>query len=96
MPFSWDEVYTFAPYTPVEEIQQVIGARATTCGRHRARGMLQLVFLDEGAVTAAICGFPAELGYEIVFPDAAGTDPGPITHGEDISSRWNAQKAWCG
>ena len=25
VPFSWDEVYTFAP-------------RATTCGRHRARG----------------------------------------------------------
>ena len=25
VPFSWDEVYTFAPYTSVEEIQEVIG-----------------------------------------------------------------------
>ena len=85
VPFSWDEVYTFAPYTPVEEIQQVIGAQSYNLREAQSEGMLQLVFLDEGAVTAAICGFPAELGYEIVFPDAAGTDPGLITHGEDIS-----------
>lgn len=85
VPFSWDEVYTFAPYTPVEEIQQVIGAQSYNLREAQSEGMLQLVFLDEGAVTAAICGFPAELGYEIVFPDAAGTDPGYITYGEDIS-----------
>ena len=85
VPFSWDEVYTFAPYTPVEEIQQVIGAQSYNLREAQSEGMLQLVFLDEGAVTAAICGFPAELGYEIVFPDAAGTDSGYITHGEDIS-----------
>ena len=85
VPFSWDEVYTFAPYTPVEEIQQVIGAQSYNLREAQSEGMLQLVFLDEGAVTAAICGFPAELGYEIVFPDAAGTAPGYITHGEDIS-----------
>ena len=85
VPFSWDEVYTFAPYTPVEEIQQVIGAQSYNLREAQSERMLQLVFLGEGAVTAAICGFPAELGYEIVFPDAAGTDPGPITHGEDIS-----------
>ena len=54
VPFSWDEVYTFAPYTSVEEIQEVIGATSFNLKEAESEGVLQLVFLDGGAVTAAL------------------------------------------
>ena len=85
MPFSWDEVYTFAPYTSVEEIQQTIGAASFNLKEAASEGMLQLVFLDEGAVTAAVCAYPARLGYDVDLAGATGGSlPARLTHGENI------------
>lgn len=85
VPFSWDEVYSFPPYTSVEEMQEVIGAESYNLTESTGEGMLNLVFLDEGAVTAAVCGYPAELGYDIVLAGAADSTPGKLTYGEDVS-----------
>ena len=79
VPFSWDEVYS------VEEMQEVIGAESYNLTESAGEGMLNLVFLDEGAVTAAVCGYPAELGYDIVLAGAADSTPGKLTYGEDVS-----------
>ena len=84
-PFSWDEVYSFPPYTTVEEIQEVIGATSYNIKESTSEGMLNLVFLDEGAVTAAVCGDPAALGYDIDLAGAAGSTPGKLTYGENVS-----------
>lgn len=86
VPFSWDEVYTFAPYTSVEEIQQTIGAASFNLKEAAGEGMLQLVFLDGGAVTAAVCADPARLGYDVDLAGAAGGSlPAKLTHGENVS-----------
>lgn len=84
VPFSWDEVYTFEPYTSVEEIQNAIGATSFNLKEADSEGMLQLVFLDEGAVTAAICGDPARLGYDVDFTAVTG-GAGKLTYGENVS-----------
>ena len=85
VPFSWDEVYTFAPYTSVEEIQQTIGAASFNLKEAAGEGMLQLVFLDGGAVTAAVCAAPAALGYDVDLASAVDSTPCKLTHGENIS-----------
>lgn len=98
VPFSWDEVYTFAPYTSVEEIQQTIGAASFNLKEAASEGMLQLVFLDEGAVTAAVCADPDRLGYDVWTwpgPPAAACPPGSPT-GRTSPSRWSAPGASSG
>ena len=78
-------MYTFAPYTSVEEIQRTIGAASFNLKEAASEGMLQLVFLDEGAVTAAVCADPARLGYDVDLAGAAGGSlPARLTHGENI------------
>ena len=85
VPFSWDEVYTFAPYTSVEEIQEVIGDTSFNLKEAESEGVLQLVFLDGGAVTAAVCAYPDRLGYDVDLAGAAGGSlPAKLTHGENI------------
>ena len=85
VPFSWDEVYTFAPYTSVEEIQEVIGTTSFNLKEAESEGVLQLVFLDGGAVTAAVCATPAALGYDVDLASAVDSTPCKLTHGENIS-----------
>ena len=85
VPFSWDEVYTFAPYTSVEEIQEVIGTTSFNLKEAESEGVLQLVFLDGGAVTAAVCAAPAALGYDVDLASAVDSTPCKLTHGENIS-----------
>ena len=85
VPFSWDEVYTFAPYTSVEEIQEVIGDTSFNLKEAESEGVLQLVFLDGGAVTAAVCAYPAALGYDVDMASAVDSTPCKLTYGENIS-----------
>ena len=85
VPFSWDEVYTFAPYTSVEEIQEVIGTTSFNLKEAESEGVLQLVFLDGGAVTAAVCADPAVLGYDVDLASAVDSTPCKLTYGENIS-----------
>lgn len=84
VPFSWDEVYSFTPYTSVEEIQQTIGAESYNLTESTSEGMCQLVFMDEGAVAAAVCAFPSDLGYDVVL---TGWEDGAahLTYGENVS-----------
>ena len=85
VPFSWDEVYSFAPYTTVEKIQEVIGTESYNIKESSGEGMLNLVFLDEGAVTAAVCGYPSDLGYAIDIAGVTDSTPGRLSYGEDVS-----------
>lgn len=84
VPFSWDEVYSFAPYTSLEEMEATIGTESYNLTESVSEGMLQLVFLDEGAVAAAVCAAPADLGYELIFSDWEG-NAAHLTYGENVS-----------
>lgn len=84
VPFSWDTVYSFAPYTSLEEIRETIGTDSYNLTESTSEGMVQLVFLEEGNVTAAVCGDPASLGYRVDFTRWEGSSS-KITFGETIS-----------
>lgn len=76
VPFAWDAVYTFAPYTSKEEIEAVIGFRSPVIRETYSEGMVQLVFVRGKQIAAMVCGYPPDLGYTVVFD-------GKITHAEN-------------
>lgn len=68
VPFEWDSVYTFLPYTSREEIWRILGIREEAVTETVNEGMVQLIFLNEGKVTASICGYESRLGYSVKIP----------------------------
>lgn len=70
-PFSWNWVYTFAPYTTKDEMEQVIGCSGKELKETVNEGMVQLVFVDydkdsgENRVVCDICGYGSNLGYSV-------------------------------
>lgn len=71
VPFAWDTVYTFAPYTDRETIEAAIGFSSPAIRETVNEGMVQLIFVKGRTVTASICGYADALGYEIVLPGAS-------------------------
>lgn len=84
VPFTWDEVYSFAPNTSLDEIKETIGTDSYNLKESASEGMLQLVFLDQGAVAAAVCDTPADLGYDLVLTGWEGSSA-HLTYGENVS-----------
>ena len=76
VPFAWDAVYTFAPYTSKEEIEAAIGFRSPAIRETYSEGMVQLVFVKGKRVAAMVCGYLSDLGYDVVFG-------GKITYAEN-------------
>lgn len=68
IPFSWDCVYTFPPYTTKEEIWEIIGTKDRSVSESWNEGMVQLVFLRKGKVTASVCGYEETLGFGVEIP----------------------------
>ena len=66
-PFAWDAVYTFAPYTPKQEIEEVIGAKSGKISELVNEGMTQLIFVKDGKVICGIQGYADRLGYFVSF-----------------------------
>lgn len=69
IPFDWDKIYTFAPYTSKKDIEQTIGLYSDAIQETISEGMVQLIFVNNDTVTASICGYPENLGYQILFDD---------------------------
>lgn len=67
VPFEWDAVYTFPPYTGKEEIEAAIGFRSSRIRETVNEGMVQLVFVRGKRLAAMVCGYPDELGYDVEF-----------------------------
>lgn len=67
VPFSWDKVYTFEPYTGREEIEKTIGFPSSSIRETVNEGMVQLLFVKGKKVTASVCGYPQSLGYDVIF-----------------------------
>ncbi|MBS4959434.1 MAG: hypothetical protein KHZ62_01255 [Clostridiales bacterium] len=67
VPFAWDKVYTFGPYTSKEEIQKEIGFHSNAIKESVSEDMVQLLFVKNNAVTASICNYSSNLGYRIDF-----------------------------
>ena len=65
VPFDWEIVYTFAPYTSREEIEEIIGFDSDSISETISEGMVQLLFVKGKTVTASVCGYPSKLGYSV-------------------------------
>lgn len=77
VPFSWDKVYTFEPYTSKEKMAEIIGFESGSLRETASEGMVQLLFVKGQRVTASVCGYPDALGYQIAFDS-------PLSYGEGI------------
>lgn len=74
VPFEWDTVYTFDPYTSRQEIAETIGFDSGSIQETWSEGMTQLLFVKDQRVTASVCGYPSRLGYDVVFEDRITAD----------------------
>lgn len=70
VPFEWDNVYTFKPYTSKDEIEKVIGFKSNSIKETVNEGMVQLIFVKDNKVTASVCQYAEDLGYDIIFGDS--------------------------
>ena len=68
VPFEWDAVYTFSPYTSEEDIEKTIGFKSRDIVANNVNeGMTHLIFTKGEKVKAAVLGYPTALGYRIDF-----------------------------
>jgi len=64
-PFEWDIVYSFSPYTPKQEIENIIGFKSNHITETVNEGMIQLIFVRGNKVVCNIQGYSSNLGYSI-------------------------------
>lgn len=70
--FEWDTMYTFAPFTPVESIEKIIGFSSKEIKATYNESQSQLIFVNEGKVVCSIYGYGNNLGYWISFREYLG------------------------
>ena len=70
VPFEWDAVYSFDPYTSAQEMAGVMGVPAAGLPETVSEGMSQLIFVQDGRVVCAVVGYPSRLGWRVQLPDA--------------------------
>ncbi|AMM94691.1 lipoprotein [Peribacillus simplex] len=66
-PFDWDVVYSFGPYTPKDDIYEMVGYKWDAISETVNEGMNQVVFLNDGKVVCYLYGYPENNGYGISF-----------------------------
>lgn len=74
VPFEWDTVYTFDPYTSRAEMEQAIGFQSRAIKESVSEGMVQLLFVKDRSVAASVCGYPDSLGYRVDFTGSVARD----------------------
>ena len=80
VPFEWEAVYTFDPYTSKSEMERIIGISSSSIRETVSEGMVQLIFVNRGRVTASVCGDASNLGYDVYL----GRSGRPLTIGEEM------------
>ncbi|MDF2546164.1 MAG: lipoprotein [Anaerosolibacter sp.] len=65
VPFDWDAVYTFDPYTSKSEIEDVLGFESSDIKETVNEGMVQLIFVRDQKIVSSVCGYAYRLGYDI-------------------------------
>lgn len=68
VPFQWDTLYTFEPYSSEEEIEEIIGFKSAAIKENIINeGMVHLLFVKGDRVVASIPGYDSKSGYRIDF-----------------------------
>lgn len=83
VPFEWENVYTFAPYTSKKRIEKIIGFKSDKITETVNEAMVHLIFTKGNKIVCSICGYAENLGYGIYFTDSE-TDFSKITFGDNF------------
>ena len=67
VPFQWDIVYSFSPYTSRQEMERIIGVKSLMITETVSEGMVQLIFVKDGKVVCGITGYGQNLGYDVIL-----------------------------
>ncbi len=70
---KWEEVYTFKPYLPEEEIENIIGFKSNYIYSSINENMINIIFIKDKKIVANIYGYDENLGYNINFYDGKST-----------------------
>lgn len=70
VPFEWDIVYTFAPYTSREDIADAIGFDSPEIKETVSEFMTQLLFVKDNKIVSSICKYPDNAGFYIDLREA--------------------------
>ncbi|QFG00346.1 hypothetical protein PB01_16860 [Psychrobacillus glaciei] len=67
IPFEWDTLYSFSPYTTKETIYQTIGYKWSDISETVNEGMNQIVFVDDSKVVCYLFGYPehSRIGFNL-------------------------------
>lgn len=75
IPFEWDTMYTFDPYSSKESIEEIIGFKSRNIKVNNiSEGMVHLLIVKDNKVVASVLGHGAKLGYSIDFPSPITLD----------------------
>lgn len=67
IPFAWDSVYSFGPYTTQEQMEEIMGISARRLEESPSEGMVQLVFVKNGHMVCNVCGYISREGYAFLW-----------------------------
>ncbi len=75
LPFEWDTLYTFPPYTSLEEIAFTVGFNSPHLNENMvSEGMVHLLFVRDKRVVASVLDYPDALGYSVSFDEVIHND----------------------
>ncbi|ONI38773.1 hypothetical protein AN639_02355 [Candidatus Epulonipiscium fishelsonii] len=68
VPFEWETIYSFGPYSNKEHMEEVIGFESDEIYPNNiSEDMVDLIFVQDGEVVARVLEYPSKLGYKIQF-----------------------------
>ncbi|WP_391204306.1 hypothetical protein [Psychrobacillus sp. L4] len=73
IPFEWDTLYSFSPYTTKETIYETIGYKWSNIRETVSEGMNQIVFVHDGEVVSYLFGYPEHNGISFNFGEYKGS-----------------------
>lgn len=73
IPFEWEELYSFTPYTSKEEIYKVIGYKWDNISESVNEEMNQIVFVKDGNVVCYLYGYPEDIKLGFDFGEYEGS-----------------------
>lgn len=68
-PFRWDRVYTFEPYTSIEEMEDATGFSSKYFQQSTSEMQTQCYFVHGAKVVAYGYGYPDQVGFYLNLPD---------------------------
>ena len=83
VPFDWDKVVSFPPYTSKEKMAGDLGIRSFCYKDVLSEGMVQLVFIQGQQIMACVTDYAENTGYSIEIPWEEGGDAAAILYEEN-------------